>query len=262
MFGTAIRRVSSSFDHQSLNDVLEEYETMTWTCDAGCNSFEPCSRDTALFPQIFALGISRYVSTRRSPFINETEFFDRLKLFRCNAPALPSNSTCDDASANTDWSELIGFVNDELKFIGIEFVSSLQWDTPYSTRKDVMKRGDDLRTWMRNNDDSNGASLEDTEVSGGHFWAWTVTEGELVDSLFRGFAICFPIAFFVLLFATGNFVLSIFTWKHTWISKIILGGKILLVIVVGFRITSYISDTCTMKAGRFTEDSRCSLRYG
>ena len=154
---------------------------------------------------------SRYgINETYTPFITSEEFFDRLKLFRCNAPALPSNSTCDDATASTDWSELIGIVNDELKFIGIEFVSSLQWDTPYSTRKDVMKRGDDLRAWMRNNDDRNGASLENAEVSGGHFWAWTVTEGELVDSLFRGFAICFPIAFFVLLFATGNFVLSIF----------------------------------------------------
>ena len=75
---------------------------------------------------------SRYgINETYSPFITSEEFFDRLKLFRCNAPALPSNSTCDDATASTDWSELIGIVNDELKFIGIECVSSLQWDTPY-----------------------------------------------------------------------------------------------------------------------------------
>ena len=64
---------------------------------------------------------------------------------------------------------------------------------PIFKRKDVMKRGDDLRTWMRNNDDSNGASLEDTEVSGGHFWAWTVTEGELVDLFVPWICDMFPL---------------------------------------------------------------------
>ena len=205
------------FEESSQRSVLEACNTTkTWTCvESGCQS----SFGTLALPGTQRCFLKEFrdwhflrygVSETYSPFINRTVFMDRLKQFRCNAPALPSNSTCDDASIDTDWSDLIGFVNGELKFVGIEFVSSLQWDTPYATRKDVLQRGDDLRDWMRSNDETNGASLDDAQLSGGHFHAWTVTEGELVNSLFRGFAICFPIAFFVLLFATGNFILSMF----------------------------------------------------
>jgi len=196
-------------------------QMMSWTCEAsGCDSpfgtLALPGTQKCFMSSFRDWHVERYGTNETyAPTIpNRTEFWNRLKLFRCNAPAQPSNSTCNDAemAGQMDWSDLVGFVNDELKYVAIEFVSSLQWDTAYATRKDVMARGEDLTTWIKNNDAANSASfyLGPVKETGGHFWAWTVTEGELVDSLFRGFAICFPIAFCVLLFATGNLILSFY----------------------------------------------------
>ena len=45
---------------------------------------------------------------------------------------------------------------------------------------------------------------------GGIRWVWKQTEAGLVDGMFNGLAICFPVAFVVLLFATSNVVVAVF----------------------------------------------------
>ena len=44
----------------------------------------------------------------------------------------------------------------------------------------------------------------------GRDFIWMVTQQELVKGVFSGFAICFPVAFLVLVLATGNVLVSIF----------------------------------------------------
>lgn len=42
------------------------------------------------------------------------------------------------------------------------------------------------------------------------WWVWTRTEEGLVNGMFTGLAMCFPVAFIVLALATGNVILSLY----------------------------------------------------
>jgi len=45
-------------------------------------------------------------------------------------------------------------------------------------------------------------------LTAGRFWVWSATEQGLIDGMFRGFSICFPVAFVVLCIATKNLILA------------------------------------------------------
>ena len=62
-------------------------------------------------------------------------------------------------------------------------------------------------------------------------WTWMVTEIGLVESLFQGFKICFPVAFLVILIATGNLLVSVFA---IFCIVFIVGGVMGLVYSLGW----------------------------
>ena len=133
---------------------------------------------------------------------NKTEFFERLRLFRCGAPA-ESGAACNttDYVDVSNWKERIGFVGGSDAFNFFEFTSSLRAATPYATRSEVI----DLAQALADDIEAKGpASIGEVRQTGGIIWAWTVTERQLVRSLMRGFTICFPVALCVLLAASGT----------------------------------------------------------
>lgn len=81
-------------------------------------------------------------------------------------------------------------------------------------------------------------------------WTWMVTQDALVNNMFTGLAICFPVAFVVLIFATGNIILAFYAVASiAFIVCIVLGmaefvfgwalgiaESIAAVIVVGFSV--------------------------
>ena len=102
----------------------------------------------------------------------------------------------------------IGLVNGVLRYARIQFVLTLEVEQPLSVTESMnQKLNELLNVW---NDDS-PASLGNGLVDAGRAFTWTRTEEGLVNGMFTGFAICFPVAFLVLLLATGgNVLIAIF----------------------------------------------------
>merc|ERR1712217_527321 len=62
--------------------------------------------------------------------------------------------------------------------------------------------------WMRDESNKAPATVGTILQTVGFDWVFYALEKALVDGLFTGLAICFPVAFVVLLFATGNVVVA------------------------------------------------------
>eukprot|EP00962_Isochrysis_galbana_P038414 scaffold13637_cov112-Isochrysis_galbana.AAC.1 len=112
--------------------------------------------------------------------------------------------------------ELAGFVDGELKFVQITFTSTLlDRSPPYLTREvyDEWQRFIDgflptVPAELASCDEATGRCT--LFVYGGYAFAWMVTQEQLVLGLFSGLGICAPVAFLVLLLATGNLFVSLY----------------------------------------------------
>jgi len=134
--------------------------------------------------------------------MNETFFYDRLNFFRTNTT--PS----DDPSGN--WQEDIGFVNGELKFVTVEFLSTLKFASSSTQKKDMMDNIDSMISDVQKSSFCDSCSCSSFFDTAPFVWNWYNTEQGLVFGLYQGMSISFPMAFFVLFFATGNVVLSLY----------------------------------------------------
>ena len=56
-------------------------------------------------------------------------------------------------------------------------------------------------------------------------FVWMVTERALVDGIYTGLAICFPVAFCVLVFATGSFTISAFAILSIMLTLLVFVGE-------------------------------------
>ena len=65
---------------------------------------------------------------------------------------------------------------------------------------------DDLLTQLNTGRATTGGVTTEAGIA----WTWMITEYGLVRGLFTGFAICFPVAFFVLMMATKNVIVSFY----------------------------------------------------
>jgi predicted RND superfamily exporter protein len=98
-------------------------------------------------------------------------------------------------------------IDGEIKFVKIESVSTMLTLQPVDDKKEVRVVVDAM---IEDIDASSAATTGKLITEAGIEWTWMETEQGLVDGLFNGFAICFPVAFFVLLFATFNTIVSLF----------------------------------------------------
>ena len=107
------------------------------------------------------------------------------------------------------WESQIGVIEGKIKFITIQAVSSMQLLLPVDVKVDVRKAVDDVLEKI-NLSSKDHPTTGEMKTEAGISWTWMITELGLVESLFQGFAICFPVAFMVILVATGNLIVSFF----------------------------------------------------
>jgi len=114
-------------------------------------------------------------------------------------------------------------------------------------------------------------------MSSGQGWTWMDVEDALVQNLITGFTICFPVAFVVLMFATGNVVIAVFaTCSIAFIVAGVLGAakayyawdlgiaeSIAGVIVIGFSVdyTVHLGHMYKEGSGSRDDKTRHALTY-
>lgn len=104
----------------------------------------------------------------------------------------------------------IGFIDGTLKYVEVPFTATLLSGQPFSTTFQYMDAiRDALRGVLAGR--RGAAKLgEKPYVYAGRHFTWVVTERALVDGVLQGFTICFPVAFCVLVVATGSPMLSVY----------------------------------------------------
>ncbi len=126
------------------------------------------------------------------------QFFTQLKLFR--------NTTTSTTLTTGKKQELIGFINGDLKFAIIEMTMTLLFESSVKDKEGVRGVADNLAKDIN----AQSPSGMQSSFAASHAWIWLEIEAGLVEGFFRGLAICFPMAFFMLMIATSNFILSFY----------------------------------------------------
>jgi hypothetical protein len=170
--------------------------------------------------QFHAWHFTTYGTLPNSPYnpLSSTAFHERLQDFRVNTVKVDETGR----DTFTTWQESIGYVHGDLKYVTIEFEGTLKIFRPQKVKTDVkgviLQLEDKISKYMPS---SMGRISHVGDIS----WTWTATEKGLVDGLFLGMSICFPVAFVVLALATRNIVVAFY-------AIISIGG--IVVTVLGF----------------------------
>ena len=148
------------------------------------------------------------------------------------------------------------------KYILIEATSSIRMPQAPVDFADAQKEWKDFATSIDAGAPAGlrGAATTSTNV----FWLWSVTSISLMDNVYLGLAVCFPMVFFVLTVSTGNIVLAFYSTMTiagivTTVIGIGAGGimgwdlgtteAIAAVIVIGFSV-----DYCVHLANAYIEN--------
>lgn len=125
-----------------------------------------------------------------------TQYMNWLKTFRETQYPLGDSSK--------SYEELIGFIDDELKFVGIRARMTMELFEPYVVKNPIEKL---TKKFVRSipKPDTAKHVLQYT-----FDWTWTPSQEGIVRGMTIGMAIAFPVAFGTLLIATRNAVLSFF----------------------------------------------------
>lgn len=101
----------------------------------------------------------------------------------------------------------VGWIGDAVKFVRIEFETTMRLRQPNDIVNPIYDKFIDLI------DDflaTAPSTMSTCFPYAGRAFTWMVTELKLVEGVFIGFAICFPVAFVVLFIATANLLMSIY----------------------------------------------------
>jgi len=128
------------------------------------------------------------------------EFLQKLAQFR------ETQKPLHILNGQSTWAESIGFVDGELRFVEVQARMTARTFLPGSAKESVLL---DLESWLREENSKAPNSVGTILQTVGFDWVFYALEKALVDGLFTGLAICFPVAFIVLLFATGNMVVAL-----------------------------------------------------
>ena len=117
-------------------------------------------------------------------------FFQRLELFR------------DERG----FENFIGFINSELRYFGMKFVTTINPREPASVVSPVEDKFDNL---VKSAMAAAPSTAQNLRIASTKF-VQNSQEQDLVNNVIRGLGITFPIVFVVLLFATDNWILAAF----------------------------------------------------
>ncbi len=182
-------------------DIMDACEAIrTHTCNAEACNFGMLARSGGVtcFMDEFDTWLTDKSVDRTS--LTSSEFKAELLDFRTNT------KPASDPIVGS-WEEMIGFIDGEIKFVNIPFTSTMLTLRPVDKKQEVRKNVDKL---IDSINDSAAPTTGKVIDEAGIEWTWMVTEQGLVDGLFIGFAICFPVAFAVLIVATTNIVVSFY----------------------------------------------------
>ena len=127
--------------------------------------------------------------------MNETYFYDMLSTFRY---------------ANPIYEEAIGFIDGELKYASVTFTSTMESEEPMKSKIDVQNNVEALLRQIYNYEECDACDCRSIMYTSPYAFVWMRTELGLVRGFYIGMFIAFPVAFGVLLFATGNLFISIY----------------------------------------------------
>ena len=134
--------------------------------------------------------------------IGTRELFEE-RLFEFRKITKPKNNDITGS-----WKTQIGFVNKKLKFVRITFLSSMELLSGPITKKPVY---DMTKKMCDDHVATAPKGLQNVFPEGPLFgFVWMTTQVGFVNGLLMGLGICFPIAFLVLWFATGNIILAVY----------------------------------------------------
>lgn len=141
--------------------------------------------------------LATYSVTTSAASLSKTEFVNRVTTFRATETPLNGGN----------WEEDIGLVDGEIKFVRVRTISTLLKLQSTEVKTDVRDFVDTLLSSISKDAPTTFSSILN---DAGAEWTFHATEQGLVTGLFIGFAICFPIAFIVLIGATHNIIVSLY----------------------------------------------------
>eukprot|EP00961_Rhodomonas_salina_P183703 2479690-Rhodomonas_salina.1 len=169
--------------------------------------------------------------------------------------ASPPNTTVATLQLRVQqYQSVIGFDGKSppsIEWAAISFRSSVALPMTNSESRELYELYEDLVAKLLADAPAGMESMFQTDTqASGTGWTWMDVEDALVQNLLTGFAICFPVAFVVLVFATGNVVIATFaTTSIVFIVAGVLGAAKLYydwdlgiaesiagVIVIGFSV--------------------------
>jgi len=185
------------------NVIYEACDSLpNWQCNAGGCEYGLLVRpnSTICFLRDFDTWAQRTKGVHPSTMVgdeaNRTTYFDWLKEFRQTQNPLGDQTK--------SYSELIGFVDGQVKFVGIRSRLTMQKVSPVKIKDPIEER---CKKFIK--------SLSRPETARSVFqyswdWTWSPTQTGTIVGMIDGMSIAFPIAFATLLLATYNYVISLF----------------------------------------------------
>ena len=105
------------------------------------------------------------------------------------------------------WKDYIGFVAGRLRYVTVPTSLTMKQYRGIQERRKVINR---VINFVEAQQESAPSELGHLTYDGGEQFLWTDTMEALRASLFEGLAICFPVAFVVLLYSTENILVSLY----------------------------------------------------
>ncbi|KAH8063344.1 hypothetical protein JL722_2512 [Aureococcus anophagefferens] len=133
--------------------------------------------------------------------LNKTTFDARLRVFR-------DTTAPENADLYSSWSDVIGYVDGELRYARVDARVSMDNLAPVSDKKDCLERSNALLSDVRAL--ARGVDGLPKVFQFSRAWLWYKCQIALVHGLLVGISIAFPVAFVVLAVATQNVVLALF----------------------------------------------------
>ena len=117
-------------------------------------------------------------------------------------------TTTTKFETSKSWKTTIGFIDGKFKYARIPFTSSMARLNPVLKKEPVYEL---LEKSVEEQIEKMPEGLKSIFQESGYYgWVWMVTQRQLVTSMMEGMAICFPVAFVVLMVATNNIIISSF----------------------------------------------------
>jgi uncharacterized membrane protein YdfJ with MMPL/SSD domain len=105
------------------------------------------------------------------------------------------------------WKDYIGFVDGHLRYVTVPTSLTMKQYRGIQERRKVINR---VINFVDAQQESTSPELGHLTYDGEHQFLWADTMEALRASLFEGLAICFPLAFVVLLYSTENLLVALY----------------------------------------------------